>query len=179
MRKLATRCNSSFSSSLGISACLRPSILSASSSSSGLEIFSSESACSGSFCFHSKMAFLAVVVDSGDNNIICQILINTMLTAMTENPNKIQTTGPPISSNCCNNFKKDGVSTSFITQQTPDRRHSSYQHRQVPLIKTALMIIVIIKLCKEIFDPARYFYCSIKWIAFRSNDSPICSPRCN
>lgn len=41
------------------------------------------------------------------------------------------------------------------------------------LVKTEIMIIVIIKLCKEIFNNGRFFYFAIKWIAMNNWNVPI------
>lgn len=41
------------------------------------------------------------------------------------------------------------------------------------LVKTDLMIMVIIKLCKEIFNNGRFFYFAIKWIALSNWNVPI------
>lgn len=41
------------------------------------------------------------------------------------------------------------------------------------LVKTEIMIIVIIKLCKEIFNIGRFFYFAIKWIALSNWNVPI------
>lgn len=41
------------------------------------------------------------------------------------------------------------------------------------LVKIDLMIMVIIKLCKEIFNNERFFYFAIKWIALLNWNVPI------